>query len=60
MVYQKNRDNLLAVIRTLSVALILMTLFSGYLLISAKNKMERSFVDIPSYTLGGKAETDRK
>ena len=57
MAYQKNRDNLLAVIRTLSVALILMTLFSGYLLVSSKNQLKRSFVDIPSYTLGGKAES---
>ena len=57
MAYQKNRDNLLAVIRTLSLALILMTGFAGYLLVSAKQEMERSFIDIPSYTLGGKAET---
>ena len=57
MGYAKGRDNLLAVIRTLSVCLILMTMFSGYLLISSKNQLKRSFVDIPAYTLGGKAES---
>jgi len=57
MAYQKSRDNLLAAIRTLIVGLIFMTLAAGYLLIESKNQLKRSFVDIPSYTLGGKAET---
>lgn len=57
MAYQKGRDNLLAVIRTLIVGLIFMTAVAGYLLIESKNQLKRSFVDIPSYTLGGKAET---